>query len=94
MRRGICSFKEGSGGKEDKKRLGSRKVPQVPLDSPDTDAYDKGGFLSSFAADLLALPHGASITEALVTTNHSCSLPHAPKKNGLSFLWLNSIPTT
>lgn len=53
-------------------------------------------FFSSFCADPLAFPRGASITESLVTTNHSCSLPHAPppKKNGLSFLWLNSIPST
>lgn len=52
-------------------------------------------FFSSFCADPLAFPRGASITEPLVATNHSCSLPHAPpKKNGLSFLWLNSIPST
>lgn len=93
MRRGISSFKQGSGGKEDKEWLDSGKVQQ-PLDSPDTHISDKGGFPLSFSTDLLALPRGASITEPHVTTNHSCRLPRAPKKNGLSFLWLNSIPST
>lgn len=93
MRRGISSFKQGSGGKEDKEWLDAGNIPQ-PLDSPDAHIYDKGGFPSSFSTDSPALPHGASITGPLVATNHSCSLPHAPKKNGLSFLWLNSIPST
>lgn len=93
MRRGISTFEQGSGGKEDKEWQDTGKVPQL-LDSTDTHVYDKAGFLSSSSADSQALPHGASITEPLVATNHSCSLPHAPKKNGLSFIWLNSIPST
>lgn len=93
MSRGISSFKQGSGGKEDKEWLDAGKVPQ-PLDSPDTRIYDKGGFPPSFSTDSPALTYGASIKEPLVATNHSCSLPRAPKKNGLSFLWLNSIPST
>lgn len=48
MRRGVRSFKQGSGGKEDKEWLDSRKVPQL-LDSPDAYTYDKGGFLLSLS---------------------------------------------
>lgn len=75
----VCAPLKASGGKEDKERQDSREVPQL-LDSPDTHVYDKAAFLSSFSTDLLALPHGASIIKPLVTTNHSCSLSHAPKK--------------
>lgn len=77
--------------KEDKERLYLRKVPQF-LDSPDTPVYDRGGFLSSFSTDPLADPHAALITKPLVTANHSCSLPHAPKKNGLSFSMVKFNP--
>lgn len=54
MRRGVRSFKQGSGGKEDKEWLDSRKVPQL-LDSPDAYFYDKGGFLSSLSPQILQL---------------------------------------
>lgn len=101
----MCSLIQESGGKEDKERRESRKARSL-LDPPDAPVYDKAAFLSSSATDSLALPPGTSIMEPLVTTDHSCSLPCGPrpsppifprlppKKNGLSFLWLNSIPST
>lgn len=62
MGRSISSFKQGSGGKEDKEWLGSGNTPEL-VDSPDAYIYDRDDFPLSLSTVSLALPQGASIIE-------------------------------